>query len=115
MKRLIEFDLQEGGAIVVEVDEPEPEGGFELTARPGEIVAKTGQTFENLLDRIRPAASAIIGKLRALSDAPDEMTVEFGLKMSAEAGAVIAAASAEANYKVTLSWKREQSVKDRSL
>jgi len=34
--------------------------------------------------------------------------VEFGLKMSAEAGAVVAAAGAEANYKVTLTWKREQ-------
>jgi hypothetical protein len=113
MKRLIEFDLQDGGVIVVEVDEPEPEGGFELTARPGGIVTRTGQTFEDMLERIKPAASAIIGKLRGLSDPPDEMTVEFGLKMSAEAGAVIAVAGAEANYKVTLSWKRKPSKKDR--
>lgn len=112
MKRLIEFDLQEGGVIVVEVDEPEPVSGFELTGHPGEIVTKTCQTFETVLERIKPTASAIIGKLRSLSDPPDEMTVEFGLKMSAEAGAVIAAAAAEANYKVTLAWKRQHPKND---
>ncbi len=108
MKRLIEFPLEDGNSITVEVDELEPEGGVVRAARPGEIAAKAGQTFEAALDRIRPAASIIITKLRALSDPPDEMTVEFGLKMNAEAGAVIAAAGAEANYKVTLKWKREQ-------
>jgi hypothetical protein len=107
VKRLIEFPLEDGGSIVVEVDEPEPEGGVVRAARPGEIAAKAGQTFETALDRIRPAAGAIITKLRGLSDPPDEMTVEFGLKMSAEAGALVAAAGAEANYRVTLKWTRE--------
>jgi hypothetical protein len=32
--------------------------------------------------------------------------VEFGLELSAEAGAFIAAASSTANFKVTLSWRR---------
>lgn len=105
MKRLIEFPLEDGGSIVVEVDEPEPEGGVVRAARPGEIAAKAGQTFEAALERIKPAAGAIIAKLRSLSDPPDELEIEFGLKMSAEAGAVVAAAGAEANYKVTLTWK----------
>ena len=46
MKRLIEFPLEEGGSIVVEVDEPAPEGGVVRAARPGEVAAKAGQTFE---------------------------------------------------------------------
>jgi hypothetical protein len=107
MKQLIEFPLEEGGSIVVEVDVPEQEGGSVHAARPGEIAAKAEQTFEAALERIKPAAGAIIGKLRGLSDPPNEMEVEFGLKLSAEAGAVIAAAGAEANYKVVLKWKRE--------
>ena len=108
MKRLIEFDLEDGGSIVVEVDEPEAPGGVMRAARPGEVMEKAHQSFEAALDRIRPAASTIIKKLRGLHDPPDEVEVEFGLKMSAEAGAVVAAAGAEANYKVTLTWKREQ-------
>jgi hypothetical protein len=33
--------------------------------------------------------------------------VEFGIVLSAEAGAVLAAASAAANYKVTMNWKKQ--------
>ena len=109
MKRLIEFPLQAGGSVIVEVDEPAPEGGVTRAARPGEIAARASQTFEAALERIKPAAGIIISKLRGLSDAPDEVQVEFGLKMSAEAGVFVAAASAEANYTVTLKWKRESS------
>ena len=107
MRHLIEFPLEDGGSIVIEVDEPETEGGVVRAARPGEIVAKAGQTFEEALERVKPAAGAIIKKLKELSDAPDEVEVEFGLKMSAQAGAVIAVASVEANYRVKLRWTRE--------
>ncbi len=105
MQQLIEFPLADGGSILVEVDAPEG-GGLVPASRGGETVAKAQQTFEAALDKVRPAAGAIITKLRALHDPPDEVEVEFGLKMSAEAGAFVAAAGVEANYKVTLTWKR---------
>ncbi len=112
MKRLVEFPLQEGGTLLVEVDEPERyaettmRGGVVKAARPGEIADKAQDTFEDALDKIKPAAQAIIDKLRALSDAPDEIGVEFGIKLSAEAGAFIASAGVEANYTVTLTWTK---------
>jgi len=112
MKRLVEFPLQEGGTLLVEVDGPEGStestmrGGVVKAARPGEIADKAQDTFEDALDKIKPAAQAIIDKLRALSDAPDEIEVEFGIKLSAEAGAFIASAGVEANYTVTLKWTK---------
>ena len=106
MKQLVEFPLEDGTTILVEVDAPE-EGGMVPAARGGEVVAKAQQTFENALETIRPAARAIVAKLRALHDPPDEIEVAFGLKMSAEAGAFIAAAGVKANYKITLTWKRD--------
>ena len=113
MKRLIEFPLEDGGSIVVEVDEPAPEGGVVRAARPGEVAAKAGQTFEAALERIKPMAGTIIAKLRGLSDPPDEAVVEFGLKMSGQAGSVVVASvGAEAHYKVTLTWRREEKKKE---
>jgi hypothetical protein len=112
MKQLIEFSLEDGGTMLVQVDEPAPEGGVVRAARPGEIVAKASQTFESALDKIKPAAGAIIAKLRGLADPPDEIEVEFGLTLNAEAGAFVAAAGAEANYTVKLTWKREASEQD---
>ena len=40
MKHLIEFPLEDGDVILVEVDEPEPQGGVMHAARPGEIFAQ---------------------------------------------------------------------------
>jgi len=107
MKRLIEFPLQDGGTMIVEVDEPATEGGVVKAARPGEIAEKATDTFEAALDKIKPAAQSIIGKLRDLHDEPDEISVEFGIKLSAAAGAFIASAGIEANYKVTLKWAKK--------
>ena len=107
MKRLVEFSLENGGKVLVEVDGSVPEGSVVRAARPGEIADRAKDTFEDALDKIKPAAQSIIEKLRGLSDEPDEIEVEFGIKLSAEAGAFIAAVGAEANYSVTLKWKKK--------
>lgn len=110
MKRLVEFPLEDGGTILVEVDVPEEAGMVPAGLGEG-VPEKARQSFEAALDKVRPAAQTIIKKLRSLHDPPDEVEVEFGLKMSADAGALIAAAGVEANYKVTLTWKREETKK----
>ncbi len=51
-------------------------------------------------------AANIIGKVRELKDSPDEVEVKFGVKMTAEMGAVIASANVEGNYEITLKWKK---------
>jgi len=109
MKHLVEFPLEDGGTILVEAEQLEPAEGVVPATRPGEVIAKATETFEHALEKVKPAANAIINKLRGLSDPPDEIEVEFGLKLNAEAGGVVASAGAEANYKVTLNWKREKS------
>jgi hypothetical protein len=107
MKRLIEFPLEDGTTIMVEAEVPE-EPGMAPAARGESGVQRAQKTFEEALDRIRPAAQVLIQKLRALSDPPDQIQVEFGLSLNAQAGAFIAAASTEAHYKVTLTWRREE-------
>lgn len=104
MAKLVEFPLADGSSIWVEVHEDELEG-LAPASRRG-LSEQALKTFEDALEKVRPAAQTIIQKLRDLSDAPDEIEVEFGLKLSAEAGVIIAAGSVEANYRVTLTWKR---------
>jgi hypothetical protein len=106
MKRLIEFDSADGTTVVVEMDEPEGEG-MVRASRPGEIAEKARQTFEEAVARIKPAANAIVTQLRELATAPDEIDVEFGIKLSVKAGAIIASTDAEANFKVAMRWKRK--------
>ncbi len=105
MKRLLEFPLEDGTSMLVEVDEPE-QGGL-VKASIGESLAKAQQTLEKSLEKVKPAAQFVIQKLRELHDVPDEVQVSFGLKLSAEAGAVLASGGLEANYVVTLKWTQE--------
>ena len=75
------------------------------------VVERTQTSFEDALEKARPVASSLVGKVRAIGDAagnlPDEVQVEFGIVLNAEAGAILASASAGANYKVTMTWKRQ--------
>ncbi|MCS7221284.1 MAG: CU044_2847 family protein [Anaerolineae bacterium] len=106
MRRLIEFPLEAGGSVLIQVQEPAEEADMTRAGRVGEAIVQAHQTFEATLERLRPVADAIIARLRGLADPPDEVQVEFGVALSAEAGVVITSASAEANYRVTLTWRR---------
>lgn len=106
MKRLVEFPLENGGTVLVEVAEPE-QGGLVPASRGRDVVVKAQQTLQQALGKLQPTAEAIISQLKGLSEQPSEIEVEFGLKLSAEAGAVLAAAGAEANYNIKLVWKNE--------
>lgn len=104
MKQLVEFPLEDGGTILVEIDEPDGAGKTERVARAKKTIEKAKQSFEKALDNVEPAANAVISKLKGLIEQPDEIGVEFGIKLSMESGVVIASAGIEANFKVTLKW-----------
>ncbi len=110
MKRFVEFQLlDDGTTIVVEVNEAEEGRGSRRVARGSvEEPEKAPQTFEQALSKLRPATQKVITTLHDLIQKPDEIEMEFGFSLSAEAGVIIASASTEANYKVTLRWKREE-------
>jgi hypothetical protein len=109
MSRFVEFPMEDGSSVVVEVDDTGSRGGTLRGERTTEVVDKVNTTFEQALARVQPAAEAIITTMRGLAATPDEVAVEFGLKLSAAAGAVIASAATEANFTLHLTWKRADS------
>jgi len=102
MKHLVAFPLEEGGNIVIEIDEPETGG----TVRAGreETIEKAKETFEEALNKVLPATKTVVEKLRSLAGRPDEIEVTFGINLSTMAGAFIASASAASNFGVTVRW-----------
>ena len=112
MKNLVAFKLENGSSIIVEVDEPEFAGGFTRAGRkPGEFLTDAKESFEQALEKIRISAETAFTQLRNLSIQPDEMEMESGFNLSAQFGAVIASATAEANYKMVLRWTRKEGEK----
>ena len=53
MRHLVEFPLQDGGSILVQVDEPAPEGGIVKAASAGEVLEKAEQSFEDALEKLK--------------------------------------------------------------
>jgi hypothetical protein len=105
VKRIVEFPLENGDSILVEVDEPALTD--DRIGLRDEVTQKAQKTFESALDTVKPLANAIMTKVRSLNQPADEVEVKFGVKMSAELGAVIASGNGEVNYEITLKWNRE--------
>jgi hypothetical protein len=102
MTRLVRFPLEDGGSIVVEVDEAV--AGPVRAAKPGEVIATAGETFERAVAGLRPVVEVILRQLRDLG--PETVTVELGVKFGGEAGVILAKSTVEAACKVTLAWKK---------
>ena len=119
MKHLAKFPLEDGDFIWVEVEDLKPKypeeevayrdrDGVFVANRPQKAIENVTQTLDKALDKIKPAATSIITKIRSIPDAPDEIKVQFGLKLSMDVGAIIASGGVEANYNVTLTWKTKK-------
>jgi hypothetical protein len=105
MRYLVAVPLDGADHIVMEID-GDIEGGVVRSARPGEVVATVAESFDAALDRLRPLTRAIVARLRDVTEGPGEVSVEFGFKMSLEAGMIVARSASEANFAVTLRWNR---------
>jgi len=106
MDGLVEFRTEDGVRVVVEG--VEDEDGARLVSR-GDGPTRAARTFEDSLDGVRAAAASALRVFRDGSLRPDAVELEFGVKLSAEAGAVIAKGSAEGHLVVRLSWSPEPS------
>ena len=99
MKRLVEFPLQEGGSVFVQIDEPDT-GGTVRAAR-GDTIDQAKETLEDALNKVLPAARSVVEKLESMQ--PNEIEVTFGISLSFKAGAFISAGT-DTNFGVTVRW-----------
>lgn len=110
MSELLAFQGDHNDQVVVEVAEDDP--GFQLIAAPGDKVAVAARGLGEMLGAVRSTIAAVVTGIADM-DVPvthqGEITVEFGVKCSAEAGAYIAKASGEGHLTVTVKWTPQRS------
>ncbi|WP_329124560.1 CU044_2847 family protein [Streptomyces sp. NBC_01465] len=102
MGALIEYTTDSGAQVVVEIDRQAP--GARLVARGDNTLAQAGQTLDSALQSIRSAAESALTVFREGKLKPHGVELEFGVKLTAEAGAVIAKSSVEGHLLVKLTW-----------
>ncbi|MEV8093350.1 CU044_2847 family protein [Kitasatospora sp. NPDC085879] len=106
MSHYVEFLTADGAVVRVESTSQTPAAyGMQPVGRGGgDAVVRASETFEHALGGVRAAAEAALAVLRDGSLRPDTVEIEFGVKLSAEAGALIARTAADAHLTVKLSW-----------
>lgn len=103
MAELVRYDLGDGAAVFVEDAHPSADGPVRV-GRTGDLIHEAGQSLQAALAPLRVAARDILSQLKDAG--PDEVSVELGVVLTAQAGAVITKTGGEAHLKVALVWKR---------
>jgi len=103
---LVEVPTGDGATVSVAVREVDE--GVVRAARPGQVVARASRTLDDMVAGLRPVAETFVAQFRSMVDAPDELSVQFGVTLSAGADVVIASAATEANFAITLNWTNKR-------
>lgn len=109
MSHLMEFPLDGGGTVLVEVQDRRTPSDATTRGwgdRGARVVDSAPESFERALAKIEPSLQGIIDRLRRSIDGPDEVGIEFGLELSAEANFFVASGSTTGHFKISMTWRR---------
>lgn len=109
--RFIEYQIDAETKILVQAPEDfEPQGVVKAAATDQEGVSRSSKTFQQAMAPFRSAAAWMLAELKDLR--ADEVELKFGLVTTGEVGNfAIGKVGVEANYEVTLKWKKAEEEK----
>lgn len=102
MARYTDFKLPSGGIVQVQSSLAPPGRGGIAEASGAD---KARETWEEGLALVREVASGVMSQLRDATAAAESVTVEFGVNISSKVGVVLVEGEAQANLRVTMTWK----------
>jgi hypothetical protein len=103
----LRFQLDDGATALFEL--AEDPSGVQRVSRTTDGVIEASQRLGEALQTVRSAAKAALEALKTLS--PAGLELEFGVKLTAESGALIARTAAEGHFVVKVSWAPDDEVK----
>ncbi|QEO14487.1 hypothetical protein FLP10_08705 [Agromyces intestinalis] len=109
MAELLAFrDEHDDSVILVETSSAGAAGGDEGMVTRGRrsepMIVEAGRSLDEIMGRLGPVVRSVVAQLREAADFPDEIGVEFAVKISADSNLVIARAGGEANFRVSVRW-----------
>lgn len=99
---LVDFGEEMGGLV------PVSRGGGKLGEVTGELIEKSKDAIDKAMETIQGMAAKTIAAAKGISEPPDAIEVEFGIKLDAAAGALVAQAGTEASINVKMVWRPKE-------
>jgi hypothetical protein len=97
--------LEAGGSVELEIDDDSGaavmRGGL-----PRPLIETTVVNFETAVAKVKPVALAVVRQFTDAIHGTSSVKVKFGLKFTADAGAIIASVGSEANFEIEVTWSR---------
>ncbi|HRV92884.1 MAG TPA: CU044_2847 family protein [Anaerolineae bacterium] len=108
MVHYVETLTKNGQTIRIEVDEAARAGAGFARQSPSPDVSSDAskEAYTQMLDAVRGCADGVIDVLQNLEAQPSSASVDFAIKVDAEAGALIAKSREGAHFRISLSWKQ---------
>jgi Trypsin-co-occurring domain 1 len=113
---LLKVPVSEGSAeyVEVEVDSRELGESVQLRAGPTDPAGSIGSvaravaefSLTSSMDRVLRAVTTMLTRLRSAEHAPDEVSMELGLKVGGETGLIFAKGTAGSTFTLTLTWRK---------
>jgi hypothetical protein len=88
------------GTVLVEVEDGS--FGVDHPGRNEQGILDVGRRLEDALASVRPAAIAALDSMQEL--APENLQIEFGIKLAGDAGALVSKSTADGHFIVRTSW-----------
>jgi hypothetical protein len=109
MPRLIEFKLDPSSetTILVEADDTIPAAGMTRVSTGGILTDQASKAFDTALVGIRPIVDSVTRQVVEAVTEAQEIEVELGFKLTADAGVILARAGAESHCRVSIKWVRK--------
>jgi hypothetical protein len=102
MNQLLRFHTADGQPVCVEVELEET--GLQRASPVGDRIVDMHRRFGEALTQVRDAAAEALATFRDPRLNPDVVEIEFGVRLTVEAGAVIARTAGEGNLTLRLKW-----------
>jgi len=109
-RKLSRFELDNQDSVWIEIEDIPIDNRGDVSAGDIQRTARERveheRRFQEAVERIRPAATAVFSALKELNT-PKQIELEFGIGFSGKVGAFIASADSSATFKVKLIWENE--------
>jgi hypothetical protein len=114
MIHYIETQTKDGTKVRIEVEfSSKTSAGFTRQAASADLSSEAVQNaYAETLDTIRGCANGMLETLQKMTSLPSAATIDFAIKIDAEAGPMIAKARDEGQFRVSLTWKQPEPDKD---
>mgnify|MGYP000291886897 CR=1 FL=1 len=103
----------EQDVILVDLSPAQGMRGMNFSATSPDLREKSQEVVDKAMGTIRAMAAKVVKTVKEIkvSERPNKVEVQFGIKFDAEAGALVAKASTETAIAVTLTWEHKETTK----